>query len=259
MSSRLHFVLITMLAAASPLSADVRIVERSVVTAGDKVVEGQRATYIKGPRMRIEQSQAGRITSIVYDLAAAEIIELDGPARKAEVREMAARHRQLEKEYPAERTAASVGAANGVQTLAGISCSSHPFNVRVPVTKSGEIVLVMTGTACLAAAGIGVDDYRAFAAAAVERQLVIGQATDNAILLAIARGQTELYRALSRAGGLPLSVDLRTEVEGNGMLAGIVRKAATGTRIVTATSIDGSPLEDRLFAVPEGWKRELKK
>lgn len=240
------------------LSADLKIVEKSVSRSGDRVIEALRSTYIKGPRMRIDVTQDGATTATVYDLPAGEMFELDASKRKAVARKVTARNAKLEKEYPRARSTMTVTPTGVAKTIAGVACDEHRFAGRVPVTKSEEIVLTLSGTACLATAAPGVNDYSAFAKAAYDQNLVLGRATDNAILLAMIRGQTELYRALSQQGGIPLIVDLMTSVEGKGILAGMVRKPLAGTRVTTATKVEAATLDDALFVVPAGWKRESK-
>jgi hypothetical protein len=125
------------------------------------------------------------------------------------------------------------------------------------VVSDGSIAVTMTGVACLHT-GPAAQDYLAFASAATEKNLVLGTPTDNYILLSIARGQTELYRALTARGGMPLLVDMALATEGNGMLAGIVRKIANGSRVQTVTTVKAEPQLDTMFVVPDDWKRELK-
>ena len=241
------------------LSADLLIVEKSLIKSGNRVIVGARSTYIKGTRMRIEVTQEGATTVTVYDLPAGESLELDASKRKAVVRTISTRSAKLEKEYPRARSTVTLTATGITKTTAGLECAEHRFDGRVPITKSGEIALLLSGIACLASADPRAADYATFAKAAYDQDLVLGRATDNAILLALVRGQTELYRALTQQGGIPLSVDLTTTVEGRGVLAGMVRKPLAGSRITTASKIEAATLDDALFAVPAGWKRELQK
>jgi hypothetical protein len=139
------------------------------------------------------------------------------------------------------------------QTIAGEKCDDYTVAVRVLMISGKSVFVTMNGTACLAAADTSaIADYRGFAKAAIEQNLVLGQATDNVILLAVARGQTELYRAIA-AKGIPLMTNLTVAVEGTGLLAGIVRKAVSAQRVTTMTKLESSPRDASLFAVPPGW------
>ena len=240
------------------LSADLLIVEKSVLKAGDRSIEGVRSTYIKGTRMRIETAQEGKTLVTVYDLPAGEMLELDAEQRRANVRLVTARNAKLEKEYPRRRTTATLTATGSTHTVAGIPCDDYALTVRVPMTKSGEIAMILTGAACLAAEAPGMADYLTFAKAAADQNLVLGQASDNLILLGFTRGQTELYRVMSMQGGVPLIVDLTITVDGKGVLAGMVRRLVAGSRMTTATRLDTADTASALYAVPAGWKRELK-
>ena len=244
-----------------PISADVLIVEKMVTKSGDKTVASVRSTSIKGTRMRVEIAQDGKTGVTVYDLPAGEMLELDATKRRADVRGVTARNAKLEKEYPRSRSTVIVTATGQSQNLDGAACADHTFAVRVPMTSSGDLALTLKGTACLSAAATGVDDYMTFATAAHAQNVVFGLASDNYILLALARAQTELFRALTEKSGMPLFLDLTFAVDGKGMLAGIVRKAVTSairSRAITVSKIDTSPVEDARFSVPTGWKREQK-
>lgn len=252
----LAIALVTLI--STPLSADVLMVEKTVAKGGGKTFESVRSSYIKGTRMRAEVAQGGKTTVMVYDLPAGETIELEAAKRRAYVRGVAARNAKLEKEYPRSASTVSLTATGSTQSVAGTSCDDHTLAVRVPMTKDGSIALTLNGTACLAAMAAGVDDYMTFAKAAYEQNLVLGQASDNYILLGFARGQTELYRALTAKGGVPLIVDLVVAVDGKGMLAGIVRKAMAGSRLTTVSKIESTPVDDAVLVIPGGWKREAK-
>lgn len=239
-------------------SADLLIVEKAVLRSGDRSIEAVRSTSIKGARMRIEFTRDGKTAVTLYDLPAGETIALDAAKRRAEVRNIAARNAKLEKDYPRHRSTVSITPKASTQTVAGSTCTDHAFAVRTPVRQNGSIVLTLNGTACLAATATGVDDYMAFARQASERNLVLGPGTDNYIILALTRGETELYRALTQTGGIPLSVDYEITVDGKGMLAAMVRKPLAGSRVTIAAKLDTAAIDDAMFAVPAGWKREKK-
>ena len=78
------------------------------------------------------------------------------------------------------------------------------------------------------------------------------------ILLAITRAQTEMYRALGGLHAVPFVVETATDVDGKGLLAGLVRKAVKGSQTTEVTSVATEPLADDLFVVPAGWKSEKK-
>jgi hypothetical protein len=243
---------------AGPARADLLIVERTQGTVVGRPVEGMRSTYIKGARMRVEIVQGDRSSVTLFDLPAGTVANLDAKKQRAELHDIAARHAKLEKESPRRQVAVTLEASGATRTIADASCDAYTFLVRVPVTRNGDIAVTLTGTACLAESAPGADDYHAFARTAVERELAIGYVSDNAILLAGTRAQTELYRALSGKTGVPYLIDMKIDVEGHGMAAGIVRKGLAGTRTSTVTSVATAPLAEALFSVPGGWKREKK-
>jgi hypothetical protein len=241
-----------------PLSADVLITETIAAKAGDRNLPGTRSTYIKGTQMRIDVVQGKESASTLYDLRANVTIALDAKKKRAEVRDIAQRNAKLEQIYPRARTTTNMTPTGTTREIAGTSCAEQTFAVRVPMTKDGDLAFMLSGSAWIAKDAPGANDYQAFAGAAIERQVVLGPASDNRIVLALARAQTELYRALADIGGIPYLVDMKMEVDGHGMLASLVRKLVAGSRTSTVTTVTAAPLDDSTFAVPAGWKRERK-
>ena len=243
---------------SSALPADVRITENTSAKAGDRSVQGVRSIYIRGSRMRIELTQNNRTTATVFDLPAGAIVDLEPEKKRAEIREIGARNAQLEKSYPRARSSVVLTATGATKVIADLPCEESAYVVKVPMTKDGETVLTLTGSAWTAPSAPGAVDYHAFVQAAVARELVMGYASDNAILLAVTRGQTELYRAVGALPGIPYMVDFVIGVEGKGVVAGMIRKATSGSRTSTVTSVAAAPLSDATFEIPYGWKREKK-
>src|SRR5664279_4069149 len=118
-------VVLIALVLSARASADVRIVETTVVKAGDRVARGTRSTYIKGVRMRIEVVQADQSATTVYDLPAGVTLALDAPRRRAESRAIEARAAELEKQYPRARTEIKLTPSGATKELAGASCAEH--------------------------------------------------------------------------------------------------------------------------------------
>jgi len=194
----------------------------------------------------------------IFDVPAGATITLDGKKKRATWRDVDRRNAKLEKEYPRASATVTVTPTGATRTLVGAVCREYTTSVRVPMTKSESLVLTMTGTVWLASDVPGAQDYDAFASAAIERQIVLGPASDNKILLAVTRAQTELYRALGGLHAVPYLVETATNVEGKGMLAGMVRKIVSGTQRTEVTRVSIEPLADDLFVVPAGWKSEKK-
>ena len=246
------------LAENSATTGDVRLVESTHDQAGGRTVEGVRTTSIKGTRMRLETVRDGEPITTLFDVPAGATITLDGKKKRATWRDVDRRNAKLEQEYPRAGVTVIVTPTGATRTLVGAGCREYTVSVRVPITKSGSLVLTMTGSAWLASDVPGAADYDRFATAAIERQIVLGPASDNKILLAITRAQTELHRALGGLHAVPYLVETATTVEGKGMLAGLIRKIVSGTQRTDVTRVSIEPLADDLFVVPAGWKSEKK-
>jgi hypothetical protein len=247
-------ILATALAPAV-VSADTTIVEKLSVTAGGRTIEGTRTTYISGERMRIETVLPEQSATTVYDLPAGSMIGLDMKAKRAEIRTVAARAAAVEKEYPRARVEAGFNATGASREIAGVACTEQAFTIRVPMVSDGSIALRLTGTAWIATHADGRSDYEAFAKAAREKDIVLGSSSNNRILLARTRAQTELYRGLSAAGGIPYAVEMKYTVEGQGLLSRIVRKPLEGDQTVGVISVTTDSIAQALFTTPDGWKR----
>jgi hypothetical protein len=238
------------------LAADVHITETTTAKIGDRTVQGVRSTYIKGVQMRIEVVQANASTVTLYDLQAATIIELNARKKQAEIRDSNVRSAELERKYPRQRVSVTLTSTGAAKELVGTACDEYVFTVKVPMTKDGEPAMSMTGSAWIATSAQGADDYHNFAKAAAKQQLVLGYTSDNKILLAITRGQTELYRALAELPGIPYVVDTTIKFDGHGALTALLNKVGSGTRTSTVTEVAIDPLADSNFVVPQGWKHE---
>ena len=239
-------------------AADVTIVETLSVTAGGKTIRGTLTTYISGERMRIDAVLPDQSASTLYDLPAGSIVGLDAKAKRAELFTLAARAAAVEKEYPRARVKATLQSTGATSEIAGVACVEQTFTIRVPVVSDDSIALMLTGSAWIAAHADGNGDYEAFARAAREHDMVLGPSSNNRLVLARTRAQTELYRALSTAGGIPYALDMTYDVDGRGMLAGVVRKALAGQQAVGVTRVATDAIAPALFVVPDGWKRERK-
>jgi hypothetical protein len=242
------------------LRADVLITETIAAKAGGRNLPGTRSTYIKGTHMRIDLVLEGQESaSTLFDLRENVTIALDAKRKRAEIRSIAERNAKLERLYPRSRTTTTITATGKTQEIAGMPCAEHTFAVRVPMlSKDDGPALTLTGSACTAKDAPGTMDYLDFGRAAIERQVVLGPATDNRVLLALGRAQTDLYRGLTDLGGIPYLVDMKMDVDGSGMVAGLFRKVLTGSRMSTVKMVVAAPIDDATFVVPAGWKRERK-
>jgi hypothetical protein len=250
--------LVMMLSAPPHVRADVLIVETTSANAGNRKVDGVRTTYISGARMRLEVVRADASTTTLYDVPAGTTTALDAKKRRAELRDISARNAELERQYPRERATVTLTPTGARNELVGTPCDEYAFSIRVPMTKDGNLALMMTGAAWVAKEVPGAADYAIFAKAAIDRQVVLGPPSNNKILLAITRAQTELYRALGELGGIPYVINMTLGTEGHGILAGMVNKVVSGTRTSTVTKVVFAPLSDGLFVIPDGWKHEKK-
>jgi hypothetical protein len=244
---------------AARLSADVRIVEYVTTNIGGQAVNATRQTYIKGMAMRVETTLPNQQAVTIYDLRDGSSLLLDAARKNAERRALATRYAQVEREYPKDRVTVSLKSTGAKKDIAGASAAEQAFTIRVPMTKDkDELALLVTGSAWMAGGAAGADEYHAFARSAIESRLIVGPMSNNRILLASARAQTELYRALSALVGIPYTIDMTFDIDGHGPLAETVRKVIAGRETAAVTSVRTDPIADTMFLVPAGWKIDRK-
>ena len=251
------FLLFALAAAGTRLSADVAITAAAKGKMGGRDFSGTWTLRIADKRLRIETGPSGT-GGTIHDLAQGLTIYLDATKRRAAERTVASRSAKVEQVYPRARTSVSLTERGATRQIGDTSCDDHDYSVRVPLTKDGDLALLMTGTACLARGSAGADAYEAYAQAAGDAGLILGGSSDNRILLALYRAQTELYRALAAAKGIPYYVEINTDLEGKGMVAGLVRRLVRGAYTMALTTITAAPQDAAYFTVPAGWKRERK-
>ena len=137
------------------------------------------------------------------------------------------------------------------KTGAGLRCEEYSFSVKAPMLDNA--MLLRSGTAWVVRQGPGVEQFASFYRSA-GNVLVAGSITTPTNALAMDRTNTEVYRQIATLGGLPCQLDMKLEVEVRGSAGASSRKPLNFEQTIRMKSVDTSPLQPRVFEVPEGWK-----
>ena len=251
-STRLAGFLVLGMLAAAPAAADVTIRQKTSGKSPVGGMSGETVQYLKGTRMRTDQTVGGAATSVIVDAAAQRMISLDHKRRQAEVHDMRAIAGEIAK-VASEGLEARVTPTAKAREIAGHACTVHDMSVRVPMQMGGDtLMVVMSGPVCLAKGVPGEADYAAFYRAAAEKGLFFGDPRTAKAQPGQARGMSELYREMA-SRGVPLSLEMQIGFEGSGPMAAMMSKMSGSTIVTEVTSIEAGALADSLFEVPEGY------
>lgn len=244
--------------ASLPLRADVTFTESILTRSTGQKVDVRRVISLKGLSMRVEAVGGDERVVTIYDAAAGRIVVLNPGKKQAEVYQADKVAAEVEKKLPSRRVTTELKPTGRSKGMLGVTCEEYEFVIRAPIGATSNTMFSLTGTAWIARTGPGVEDYVTFYKAAEKQQLIFGDFNSSRAVLALTRGQTELYRRIGALGGVPYAIDFAFKFDGTGMAIGLANKMASGTRVTTTTAVQTSPIADETFAIPKGWTTKNK-
>ena len=263
MRVRTAMVALGLLAWAATASADVKMVAQMSGKMMGMKPSGETVTYIKGNKMRTDQTMGGNELSTIMDVDAGELISINHKKKEAEVWSIA----------DVSKTMQAAGVSgNGVDVkitpngetkeIAGYKAVGHDLSVSVKSTMGGEGGMAMTvnisGPAFLSTTAPGAKDYAGFYIAAAEKGFFFGDPRAAKAQPGNAKGMMALYRTMAEKG-IALESTQIIKLSGEGPMAGLFAKMGNGEITSTVTSISDAPLADDLFTVPAGYKVKRQK
>ena len=238
---------------AAPAAADVTL-KQKVVAKGMMATSGDTVQFIKGARMRMDQTASGNQTSTILDVNAQQMTVLNHAKKEAEVYDMTKLGADLAK-IPISDIKTSITPTKVTRQIAGNTCTVHDMQVSVPTTMGQEqLTFVLSGPMCLVKNGPGQADFAAFYKAASEKNLFFGDPRAAKAQAGQSKGLAAMHREMA-ALGVPLSQEMTVKFEGSGPMAAMMQKMGalnTTTTEVVAISTDAIPYST--FDVPEGYK-----
>jgi hypothetical protein len=256
-------VALGLLACAATASADVKMVAQMSGKMMGMNPSGETVTYIKGNKMRTDQTMGGNQLSTIMDVDAGELISINHKKKEAEIVSIA----DLAKTMQGAGVAASgvdvqITPTGETKEIAGYKATGHDMSVSVKSTMGGEGGMTMTvnitGPAFLSATAPGASDYAAFYTAAAEKGFFFGDPRAAKAQPGNAKGMMALYKTMAEKG-IPLESRQTIKLSGDGPMAGLFARMGNSEINSTVTSVSADPLADDLFTVPAGYKVKRQK
>ncbi len=212
---------------------------------------GETVTYIKGPRMRMDDGDG---TSTILDVDAQQMIVLNHKKKRAELVSMAEVSKSLSQISDSD-VQVSVKPTGRSREILGETCYEHQVEIRMAFSPVPDepMQMVMTGPFWVAPDSPARADFERFYTAVAEKGLFFGDPRLAKAQPGQAKGMAELYRAAA-AAGVPYATELKIAFEGSGLMAKMMSRVAGSSFRNEVKSVSVEPLADGLFEVPAGYK-----
>jgi hypothetical protein len=251
MNSRyLSGVFLISLALASPAAADVTMKQK---TAGKGMVamSGESTLYLKGAKMRTDQTVGGSNKSTILDASSRQMIVLDHDKKEADIVDMTKIADGLSKIGVGD-VKTSITPTAQTRQVAGATCTVYDVKIAAPMSAGkAPMTMVMAGPYCLVKNAPGQADFSAFAKAVAENGLFMDPNQAKA-QPGLAKGMAEMHRKMSELG-VPYSSEMNVSIEASGPMADMMKKA-NNTMTTEVTSVTTAAIPDSMFEIPAGYK-----
>jgi len=246
---------------ATTASADVKMVAQMTGKMMGRSPSGETVTYIKGSKMRTDQTMGGNQLSTIMDVEAGELISINHKNKEVEIWNIADLAKTMQSTVI---TAGGVDVKitpNGTsKEIAGYKAEGHDMTVSVKSQMAEGMAMTVTisGPAYLSTDAPGAKDYASFYSAAADKGFFFGDPRAAKAQPGNAKGMMALYRTMAEKG-IPLESRQVIKLSGEGPMAGLFAKMGGGEINSTVTSVSAEPLGDDIFAVPAGYKVKRQK
>jgi hypothetical protein len=259
MSARIVTVLAISALVAAPVFADDPVNQKTTGKGAiGAAASGDSIQYVKGSKMRIDQTRGEDETSMIIDAEAQRMVSLNHKKKEAEIYDMAKLAADMQK-IQASDIKASVTPTSQTRQIAGETCTVHNIEIEIPMAMgSNSMTMVMAGPACLVKNAPGAKDYEAFYKTAVEKGLFFSDPRQAKAQPGQAKGLARLYQEMA-ARGMPYAQEFTMKFQGNEMMAGMMNKMGGATMTTEVTSVTTGPVADSLFDIPAGYKQKQQK
>ena len=263
MRVRMAVVTLGLLACAATASADVKMVAQMSGKMMGMNPSGETVTYIKGSKMRTDQTMGGNMLSTIMDVESGELISINHKKKEAEIWNIADMRSVLQGSgVEASGVDVTITPNGQSKEIAGYKAVGHDMSVSVKSSMGGpgglEMTVNISGPAFLSTAAPGAKDYAAFYTAAAEKGFFFGDPRAAKAQPGNAKGMMALYKTMAEKG-VPLESKQIIKLSGDGPMAGLFARMGGGEINSTVTSVSADPLADDLFTVPAGYKTKRQK
>lgn len=240
--------------AASPAAADVTLKQKHGGKGMGATMSGEGVQYIKGTKMRTDQTMGGKKMTVIIDAGAQKMIAIDHDKREATVMDLASFAKELAKIEDAD-VKASITPTGVTRQIAGATCMVHDMKVSAParIGNGDDLTVNVAGPVCLVKGGPGAADYAAFYKMAAQKGLFFTDPRAAKAQPGQAKGMTALYNQMAGLG-VAYATELAFSFEGKGMMAQMMNKMGGMTMTSEVTEVSAAPIADSVFEVPAGYK-----
>jgi hypothetical protein len=250
--TRLCTALLLSLALGAPAAADVTTKQKTGGKGMGGAMSGESTQYLKGAKMRTDQTMGGKATTTIIDAAGKQMVMIDHGKREAEVYDMATFANSLAK-VPISEIKSEVTATGQTRQIAGATCTVHNIKVTVPMQIGNDgLSISMAGPHCLVKGGPGQADYAAFYKAVAESGF-LGDPRVAKAQPAQAKAMAEMQRKMAELG-VPFATEMNITFEGAGPMVGMMNKMGSNSITSEVTSVSTDAIADSVFDVPAGYK-----
>jgi hypothetical protein len=244
---------------AAPVFADVTVNQKTTGKGPiGAAASGDSIQYLKGSKMRIDQTRGDDETSTIIDADAQRIVSLNHKKKEAEIYDMTKMAADMQKIQSSD-IKANVTPTSQTRQIAGQTCTVHNIEIEIPMTMgNNSMSMVMAGPACLVKNAPGAKDYETFYKTAVEKGLFFSDPRQAKAQPGQAKGMARLYQEMA-SRGLPYAQEFTMKFQGNDMMAGMMNKMGGATMSTEVTSVTTGPIADSLFEIPAGYKQKQQK
>ena len=243
-------ILVLLVCAASPASADLGMTMTLSMNAGGMAVNATMETRVKGLKMRSDIKVMQQDMSIFFDAAAKQVLTVNHATKEITSTDPSA----LAGNFPVTFGEAAVSMKPNGQTkeLLGRICQGYAVEMTVPMSFGEEsITMRMSGTLWIADKGPGVDEYRAVSKAAADS----GFSTSFMAQGPQAKAMVEMQKAMADAG-IPLAQEFQMTLEGTGQAAAAMAQVGNMTMATTVTALSTDTIADAVFSLPDGYTKK---
>jgi hypothetical protein len=239
---------------SAPAAADVTITSNTSGKGLGAMAGGPSTLFIKGTRMRTDQTVRGETLTTIMDAQTGQMISFSSNKKEAEVYNLAQMSAEMSKSVSLEGLKVQMTPNGQTKELLGRPATGYTLNISLPM-KMGEMQMDMTmgGPVWIVKGAPGTADYAAFYKAAAEKGLFFGNPQQAKAQPAQAKGMAEMYRAMAQAGGVPYETAIEIRFAGEGPMAAMMSKMGGMGITTTVTAISTDPIGDDKFAPPAGY------
>jgi len=265
MTPRKLLLTATLAACASAAHADVTVTTTTAGKASFMNANGEGLNYIKGKRQRSDSLFGTHTIALIIDIDNMRFVDLDEKKKVATITPLASIADELQK-VGVGTMDATLTKTSQTKTIAGYSCTVHNLKVNMPFSPTGkpgegmDLIMVLSGTACLSTSAPGLADYQAFYKAAADSGFIFGSpiSAKSPTGAAQAKAYAELTKKMA-AAGMALESHVTITATGDNPMAGMFAKLAASDITTTVTKIETGEVAADKFEIPAGYKQKTQK